>query len=247
MPQAATFIFHGTLQDFLRPAVRQQLITYVFNGAPAVKDAIEALGVPHPEVAFILRKNRHLQFTDRLYAGDEIHVHPVTTVPQTPAQNSLIPPLPEPVRFILDVHLGTLAKALRMLGFDTLYEKNLNDNQIARIAEEESRIVLTRDIGLLKHRIIAHGYWLRSQHTTSQLQEVIKRYGLSGMFSPFKRCLACNTIISSVPKENILHRIPANTRLYFDEFFYCTACDRVYWKGSHYEHMVSAIKALQSI
>ena len=245
MPQVATFVFHGTLKDFLRPVARLQPITYTFTGAPAVKDAIEALGIPHPEVAFIWRNKKPLQFTDKLYADDEIHVYPTQTVTGIPEQNSLIPPLFVSIKFILDVHLGTLAKALRMLGFDTIYEKYLNDSQIASLAKQENRIVLTRDVGLLKHRIIEHGYWLRSQHTTEQLQEVIKRYGLSGKLSPFKRCLSCNTIISSVPKESILHRIPANTRLYFDEFFYCPACDRVYWKGSHYEHMLSTIKAIQ--
>lgn len=245
MQQTATFIFHDGLLDFLKPSVRQQPVKYTFGGKPAIKDAIEALGVPHPEVALVLSGGAPLKFNDRLYGQDEIHVYSYSSALCQVKEGTLIPKPPVPIKFVLDVHLGSLAKMLRMLGFDTLYQKNLDDAQIAHLAHTQNRIVLTRDVGLLKHKVIVHGYWLRSQYTQEQLQEVLNRYNLAAFFTPFNRCLLCNAIIESAPKEVIMHKIPPKTQQYFDEFFHCVTCDKVYWKGSHYEHMLSVIKGIR--
>ena len=244
MSQVATITFHGALQDFLRPAV-QMPVTYTFDGAPSVKDAIEAIGVPHTEVAVIMRGENPIDFSARLYPDDTLHVYPTDPDRSWPDNFRVVESAPKPYKFVLDVHLGTLAKALRMLGFDTYYEKHLSDAEIARIAQNEERIVLTRDIGLLKQKIIKHGYWLRSQHTMEQLQEVIDRYKLENQFEPFMRCLRCNTLVSAVPKEDVLDRLPPKTRLYFNEFYKCAPCDKIYWKGSHYEHMQEIISKLR--
>jgi uncharacterized protein with PIN domain len=120
---------------------------------------------------------------------------------------------------VLDVHLGKLARALRMLGFDTHYENTLDDKTIAKVAVSESRVVLTRDVGLLKQKAIQRGYWLRSQQTPEQLREVMDYFNLHGAFRPFTRCIACNGSIVPVSKENILAELPPKTRLYFNDFF----------------------------
>ena len=120
------------------------------------------MGVPHPEVAEILLNGTPVSFQYPLQNEDQVHVFPASEN-QLPELNSLQPPLPEFVKFVLDVHLGKLAKALRMLGFDTLYRNDLNDKTIANFAFSESRIVLTRDVDLLKNKEISRGYWLRSQ------------------------------------------------------------------------------------
>ncbi|MBC5992008.1 hypothetical protein H8S84_04065 [Pontibacter sp. SD6] len=244
MPHVATITFHGNLQDFLRPAVKRVPVAYTFAETQSVKDAIEAIGVPHTEVAVILRGEDPLNFFARLNPGDELHIYPHEQSRKWPEGYCLIENPPRPYKFILDVHLGTLAKALRMLGFDTCYQKQFADAEIAQIARDQERIVLTRDIGLLKQKIIKHGYWLRSQHTTEQLQEVIVRYKLQEQFEPFMRCLRCNTVVSAVPKEDVLDKLPPKTRLYFNEFYKCIPCDKVYWKGSHYEHMQQEIAKL---
>lgn len=148
--------FYGSLNDFLPSGRSGSYIPYAYNQATAVKDAIEALGVPHPEVHTILVNNTPAGFDYKVHGEDKIDVYPV-------AEGEL-EYQPDEARFVLDVHLGKLAKALRMLGFDVLYENSYTDQKIADLAQSESRIVLTRDVGLLKHKIITRDYWLRSQH-----------------------------------------------------------------------------------
>ncbi len=246
MPGVATFTFYGALLDFLKPSEREQPIAYTFTGTPALKDAIEAIGIPHPEVAVILQHDTPAFFNSRLHTGQQIHVFPYQSKLPLPKGYALAPKVPEPYKFVLDVHLGTLARALRMLGFDALYEQNQTDAHIAQVACSENRIVLTRDVGLLKQKIIDHGYWLRSQDTKEQVKEIISRFNLTSHFDPFRRCLLCNALVKPVAKKQILDKLPPKTRLYFNEFYQCTACGKVYWKGSHYEHMQAVISKLTS-
>ncbi len=219
----AQFTFHGSLNDFLRPENKYCPIRYSFNNAPAVKDAIEALGIPHVEVNNIFVNGHAVLFSHPLHAGDVVEVHPFLQI-------SFSPPC-----FVLDVHLGKLARLLRLLGFDTLYQNNFTDKQIVRIAKEQERIVLTRDIGLLKHKSIQWGYWLRSQQPVAQAKEIVQRFSLENNIHPFSRCLSCNGLIQPVHKQDILDQLPPNTVIYFHEFYQCRDCKKLYWKGSHYE------------
>jgi hypothetical protein len=197
---------------------------------PAIKDAIEALGIPHVEVETIMVNGTSVGFYHPLGPEDKVEVYPFTQLPA------------HPQHFILDVHLGKLARLLRLLGFDTLYQNDFTDKFIAETAENQDRIVLTRDVGLLKNKIIKWGYWLRSQDPFLQLQEVIQRFRLKKRMHPFSRCLACNGIIKPVNKNEILYLLPPNTRNFFDEFYQCQSCKRIYWKGSHYQRMLTTIK-----
>lgn len=233
----AHFIFHGALNDFLRKRQQTKPLTYSFKGSPAIKDAIEAIGVPHPEVDVLLVNRQPVTLRYRLCDRDEVEVYPVDISRSWPVGYSLEEQNPPPPRFVLDVHLGTLARSMRMLGLDASYDNNLSDSAIAGMAEEQQRVVLTRDIGLLKQKAVTWGYWLRSQHTDEQLEEVIRRFKLWDRFSPFERCLTCNVPVQEVSKEEVLEQLPPKTRLYFNEFFRCPSCRRVYWKGSHYDRM----------
>lgn len=235
--QTATFRFHGVLNDFLPKRRKGGQIIYTFRGTPAIKDSIEAIGVPHPEVDVILVNHKHVAFSYLLQKNDVVEIYPVEEGRSWPVGYTLEENNLPPHRFVLDVHLGTLAKSMRMLGLDTYYQSDLTDAAIARIAAEEERVVLTRDVGLLKQKSITWGYWLRSQHTEEQLEEVIRRYSLQPSFRPFARCLACNVPVQQVRKEEVLEQLPPKTKLYFEEFYRCPSCSRVYWKGSHYERM----------
>ncbi|GAB3536463.1 Mut7-C RNAse domain-containing protein [Pontibacter brevis] len=215
---------------------------YRFTGTPAVKDAIEAIGVPHPEVGVILVNDLPVPFSYPLQAHDKVAVYPADANQNWPGGFSLQAKPPTPERFVLDVHLGKLVRALRMLGFDTCYENDYSDRTIANIAATEERIVLTRDVGLLKQKTIRWGYWLRSQHLEEQLAEVVNYFNLQRHFTPFTRCMACNGNIKEVSKEAVVAQLPPKTKLYFDEFFQCDSCNRVYWKGSHYERMQQFIQ-----
>ncbi|TPE46314.1 Mut7-C RNAse domain-containing protein [Pontibacter mangrovi] len=243
--QAARFRFYGALNDFLSKHRKDKTIDYTFRGTPAIKDAMEALNVPHPEVDVVLVKGKPVTFSYLLQPGDEVEVYPVEAERSWPAGYTLEERHPPPHRFILDAHLGTLAKRMRMLGLDTHYQTYLTDQAIARIAAEQQRVVLTRDIGLLKQKSVTWGYWLRSQHTEEQLEEVLRRFDLQRSFSPFARCLACNVPVQEVSKQEVLEQLPPKTKAYFHVFYRCPSCSRVYWKGSHYERMQQYIAKIR--
>ncbi|MGN6402584.1 MAG: Mut7-C RNAse domain-containing protein [Flavisolibacter sp.] len=228
----AQFKFHNSLNDFLLPPNKDSWISYSFNSTPAVKDAIEAIGIPHVEVKDIFINDSIADFYQPLHENDKVEVHPFIHIPSSPQ------------KFILDVHLGKLAKLLRLLGFDTLYQNNFDDKVITTLAVQDERIVLTRNIALLKIKTIELGYWLRSQQPVEQAREVLDRFVLKSLIQPFKRCLVCNGLIEAVNKEDIVAHLPANTINLFDEFYQCKNCKRVYWKGSHYERMLQLIEDL---
>lgn len=134
-----------------------------------------------------------------------------------------------------------------MAGFDTLYRNDLEDPEIIRIAEEEKRTVLTRDMGILKNSDLSRGLFVRSQSPKRQLTEVLRRLDLFEEIKPLYRCMICNGIIHRVNKENVEHLLPPNTRKHFDSFFQCSGCKRVYWQGSHYEKMLGFIGELMEL
>lgn len=221
----AQFVFHGRLNDFLPRDRREQLIRLHFRGRQSVKHLAESLGVPHPEVGAVY-VNGHAGALDNITGdGDIIELHPVPDG------------CPVEPRFILDGHLGRLAAYLRMLGFDCLYENNYSDAELAQTGQQEERILLTRDRRLLMRKAVIHGYCLRSLEPVEQLGEVIRRFALAARIVPFHRCLRCNHPLQPADKESVLNRLEPLTKLYFDEFQVCPACQQVYWKGSHYERM----------
>jgi uncharacterized protein with PIN domain len=229
--------FYEELNEFLPPERRMQELEYSFYGTPSVKDAIEALGVPHVEVDLILVNGISVGFSERLRNGDRVSVYPVFEVFDITLVTHLRPrPLRE-LRFILDVHLGRLAKYLRLCGFDTLFSKYYDDREIIDVAVKEKRIILTRDKQLLKDRRVTHGYWIRSQDYREQLAEVFIRFDFTDRLEMFSRCLSCNTLLEEVSKEEIRDRLLADTSRYFSRFTRCPQCDRIYWEGSHYDNM----------
>ncbi len=133
-----------------------------------------------------------------------------------------------------------------MLGFDTLYRNDYQDDELALVAEQEERILLTRDRRLLMRRGVRFGYCPRSMEPREQLHEVVARFDLLARANPFQRCLRCNTPLINVEKETVLHLLQPLTRQYMDTFRVCPACGQLYWKGSHYQHMQDMIDQLSS-
>ncbi|QHL89322.1 hypothetical protein GU926_03155 [Nibribacter ruber] len=245
MQQEAAFSFKGRLQDFLRKHQQgSSPLAYFFSGRPSVKDAMEALGVPHLEVGLIHLNGRSVSFQEPLTHGALLEVIPVDwKAPSTGSQ--LQTALPDPLIFLLDVHLGKLARQLRLLGFDAHYATHATDAELADLAQKEQRIVLTRDVGLLKRKAIIWGYWLRSQDPKIQLLEVLAFLRISKIsFRPFTRCMACNSLLQKVSKPSVRAHLQQKTERYFDEFYQCTGCQKVYWKGSHYEKMEAFLQEL---
>lgn len=238
----ATFRFYAELNDFLPPQKRHVAFTYPFEGRPAVKDLIEALGVPHTEVDLILANGESVDFSYTVQDGDRISVYPVfEAFDITPILRVRPKPL-RVVRFVLDTHLGRLAAHLRLLGFDTLYRNDYGDEELARISRDERRILLTRDRGLLKRSMVTHGYCVRETDPRRQVVEVVRHFDLLRLIEPFRRCLRCNGLLETVAKEEIADRLPPRVRQHYEEFFRCPTCRRVYWKGSHFERLTALVQ-----
>jgi uncharacterized protein with PIN domain len=241
-PFRAVFRFYEELNDFLPPGKRRKRIVYAFSGKPAVKDAIEAQGVPHTEVDLIVVGGESVGFDHHLRDGDEVAVYPVfESLDITPVVKLREEPLREP-RFVLDVHLGKLARLLRLLGFDALYRSDYDDPEIVRLSVEQRRVVLTRDRQLLHARVITHGYCLRSTDPEEQLAEVIRRFDLRQRVAPFSRCLSCNEVLEPVAKEEVLDRLEPRTRRDHDTFVRCPACERIFWPGSHHRRLSAVVE-----
>ena len=182
---------------------------------------IESAGVPHTEVERIEQD------------GDLISVYP-----RRPER------LQNP-RFVLDQHLARLAAYLRMLGLDVLYPFPAPDEELAAISSREDRVLLTRDVGLLKRKEVRHGYFVRATDPRAQLSAVVKRFCLVDAIAPFTRCFLCNTFLERVDKAAVAHRLPERTADLHDDFMQCPTCGRVYWKGSHYDRMQALIERIK--
>ena len=231
------FRFYAELNDYLPVSCRFHTLAYTFIGTPSVKDAIEAQQVPHTEVDLILINGRSSSFDQRITGGERVSVYPIFERLDLDRLQLLRPvPLRTPC-FIADVHLGKLSRYLRILGFDTLYRNDYEDEEIVDMALKERRIILTRDLGILKYRRVTHGYWLRNTQPRQQLKELIIALQLEKQFRPFTRCSLCNNPLQPVAVEKIRHRLKEQTRLYYSEFFQCLSCHQVYWKGSHYDKL----------
>jgi len=239
-----TLIFEGHLNDFLSHSGQFKAIQRTMQLPSSIKDIIEAQGIPHTEVNVITANERSVDFTYHITQGDVIRVFPYNIEPLISPLIHLIPPNLVVPRFILDTHLGKLASYLRMLGFDTIYQNNLEDVRLAEISFLEDRIVLSRDLGLLKRKIITRGAFIHSTVPRQQLIEIITRYQLVDKIDPLKRCIQCNGIIEPIPKVRIKLLISEKTLRYYDEFFICSVCNQIYWKGSHYDHMQDFIKQI---
>lgn len=237
-----TIRFYQELNFFLKTHCRGKDRCVPIYAHQSVKDLIESLGVPHTEVDLILINGESVDFSCLVEDGDRISVYPVFESFNIKQISKL---RPEPLRdliFILDVHLGKLAKDLRMLGFDTLYRNDYRDEEIAEISHREGRIVLTRDRGLLKRSLITRGYYLRSDDPKEQIIEVVKRFDLSSLCNPLTRCISCNGLLVETTREDVLEELEPKTRKYFYKFYRCNSCRKIYWRGSHYEHMWKSMK-----
>jgi uncharacterized protein with PIN domain len=240
----ARFRFYAELNDFLPPERRFREFTLEFLDIATVKDRIESLGVPHTEVDLILVNGEPVEFTYRVADGDRISVYPVFEAFDIAGLTRVRPePLRDP-RFVLDIHLGKLAAYLRMLGFDTYYRNCSADEELAAISAAEHRILLTRDVGLLKRAALTHGYFVRETAPRAQLAEIVARFDLRRLIHAFSRCMRCNGILEDASLEEVRPALPPRAAELYHDFRRCPQCGRVYWKGGHYRRMLDVIARL---
>ena len=238
--------FYAELNELLPTSCRNIGFSYPIKKSRSVKDLIEAIGVPHTEVDLVFVNDLSVDFDYLVTGGEQIDVYPPTEGAHKAAALHNQPDPPAEPRFLLDVHLGRLAGYLRMLGIDTLYRNDYDDQTLADTSAKQNRILLTCDRKLLMRKKIKYGYLVRSRNPPEQVREVLKRYQLFDYRSKVARCLDCNGIIQSVSKAEIKDRLLPLTRQHYDAFYQCDSCHKLYWEGSHFEHIQQSIKDLKS-
>ncbi|MGF1460479.1 MAG: Mut7-C RNAse domain-containing protein [Leptolyngbyaceae cyanobacterium] len=241
----AYFRFYGNLNDFLPVERQQQGFWRRLKDRGSVKDTIEGLGVPHPEVCLIVVNGESTPFDYLVEAGDRISVYPRFYQFEI-ADISKVQPTPlTPVRFVLDVHLGKLAAYLRILGFDTLYANDAEDADLALVSSREARVLLTQDRGLLKRSMVTYGYAVRSPYPEEQIVEVIDHFELQDALVPFQRCPRCNGTLQLKNKADVMDQIPYYTALTYNDYAQCQSCYQVYWQGAHYARIQTLINRVR--
>ncbi len=214
--------FEGELRDHLDPTL-PDVVEVTLELPAGLRDVVQSLGVPHPECADVIVNGAVRPWEWRVMDGDEITV--------TPRFPLAVPPA-EP-RFLLDDHLGKLARHLRMLGFDADHRTGAEDSDLARRSVAEARTLLTRDRGLLMRAVVRDGRFVREIEPTRQAIEIVRAFALASVVSPLTRCLECNDVLVAAPANEIRERVPESATALHDRFRWCATCRRVYWEGSH--------------
>jgi uncharacterized protein len=220
--------FAAELRLFLAPRDRAGNVLAASDGTSSLGHIVESAGVPLPEVGTLSVNDQRVDSSYQPRAGDRISVEPVRR-PQ---------PLPEP-RFLLDVHLGALARRMRLLGVDTSYSNDLDDDTLIELANSGQRALLTKDRGLLRRRKLWLGAYVRGARADEQLADVLGRF--APPLAPWTRCLACNGLLTQVPKRDVEHRLLPGTRKTYDEFARCAECGQVYWRGAHNRRLAAIV------
>jgi uncharacterized protein with PIN domain/sulfur carrier protein ThiS len=234
----ATFRFHSELASFLLRERREIAFDHDCARAATLKQAIESLGVPHTEVGVVNVNGRPATLARAVRDGDAIEVFP-----HAPGAS----PFEEPLAFIADAHLGGLARMLRMLGFDTVYDNGLHDPEIVARSGPERRVVLTRDRELLKCRDVLRGAFVHALKPEAQVREMATRYGLTHHMKPFSLCLHCNLPLVPADAARVVVCVPERIRAHYSVFTQCVGCGRVYWEGSHWHRMREVLASALSV
>lgn len=217
-----TITFDPGLHLFVAAAYRAARATAETDGSSSLGHVVEALGVPLTEVGELRVDGRPAAPGHVPAAGEHIDVRAVT-----PPQR-----VPGPLRFLLDIHLGTLARRMRLLGLDTAYETpDIGDAALAARSAAEHRVLLSRDRGLLHRRELFAGAYVYSTKPAEQLDEVLARF--QPVLAPWTRCTACNGELRPVTKEEMRDRLLSGTARTYDAFAECESCGQAYWRGAH--------------
>lgn len=231
----------GELRLFLHARLRRRAASEAegvpcpYDGASSLGHVVQSLGVPLTEVAGLCADGVPVPGSYRPPAGTHIALAPVAR-PQPMPPGALSPP-----RFVLDVHLGALARRMRLLGVDTAYRNDAHDPELVRQANEERRVLLTQDRGLLRRRALWLGAYVRGSRPDDQIGDVLGRFEMP--LAPWTRCPACNGNLVSVAKEEIAGQLPLGTRRTYDTFTRCAGCGRLYWPGAHHPTLTARVDA----
>ncbi|MFI8291971.1 hypothetical protein EAO71_21225 [Streptomyces sp. ms191] len=201
------------------------------DGVSTLGHVVESLGVPLTEAGRLLVDGRPVAVSHVPAAGETVEVEGVTRPQSVPGA---------PLRFLLDVHLGTLARRMRLLGIDAAYEsEDLGDPALAALSAKERRVMLSRDRGLLRRRELWAGAYVYSDRPEDQLRDVLERF--APPLEPWTRCTACNGRLTEADKDSVRERLEQGTEKTYDVFASCTECERVYWRGAHHARLEAIV------
>ncbi len=228
--------FDPALRMFLGSAHRGGRVEVRYDGTSSVGHIVESLGVPLTEVGGLLIGWRRAGVSERVPPGRPVLVRPV--------------PRPQPLPgghpwFCLDVHLGTLARRMRLLGLDTAYRNDLGDDDLIELAATQGRVLLTQDRGLLRRRAVRCGAYVRGSDPDSQLRDVLDRF--APPLAPWTRCTSCNGLLAPVTKREIEYLIKPGTRRTHDVFARCQSCGQVYWRGAHGRRLATLVEVARGV
>jgi len=244
MKMNITIRFYEELNNYLNADIRKQDIFIETKEGSSVGDIIGLFGVPCSVVDLILVNGQSSNFDYILQEKDHVSIYPVFERFNIESISMIKHSPLRKIKFLCDVHLGRLAKYLRMLGFDTFYKNAYDQNMLFKLLNEDKRILLSQDKKILLCKKIIRRYRIKQTGSGEQLREVISYFDLKNHIVPMSRCLECNGIVKAVPKEAVKHRIDRYTYDTNDEFTECTDCRKVFWKGSHYNSMMKQIRKI---
>ncbi|MEW2130531.1 Mut7-C RNAse domain-containing protein [Streptomyces sp. NPDC005435] len=219
------------LRLFLPSGRREGLAEVAVDGVSTLGHLVESLGVPLTEVGALVADGREVPRSYLPAPGEPVRVRPVVRPQRVPGA---------PLRFLLDVHLGTLARRLRLLGVDAAYEStDIGDPALATRSATEQRVLLSRDRGLLRRRELWAGAYVYSTRPEDQLRDILDRFAPE--LRPWTRCTACNGPLHPATKDQVADRLESGTRRTYDVFAACGECGRAYWKGAHHEQLEAIV------
>ena len=230
MTALITLLIDEPLRMFLPAPDRVGVVRVGHDGSSSLGHLVQSVGVPLPEVGRLVVRESDVLASYRPQQGDLVHVRPVSR-PQ---------PLPPGERFVLDVHLGSLARRLRLLGVDVAYERSADDVELVNISLTQNRVLLTKDRGLLARRALQHAAFVRGSAADEQLADVLDRFAPA--MAPFTRCIACNGLVPRVPKDVVLSELEPGTARSYDEFARCVDCARIYWRGAPAQQLDDVVR-----
>lgn len=218
------------LQVHLSARHRRGAVDVALDGTSSLLHVVESLGVPRTEIGGLVAGGSTVPGGYRPLDGDVVDVLPVQRPRRLPAE-----------RFLLDVHLGTLARRMRLLGLDTAYRNEADDADLVRQAVEEGRVLLTRDRGLLRRRALPLGAYVSGDRPDDQLVDVLDRF--APRLAAWTRCSACNGSLLPASAHAVGPLVQPGTRRSYQRFADCADCGKVYWRGAHAERLQAIVES----
>ncbi|MCX4637849.1 Mut7-C ubiquitin/RNAse domain-containing protein [Streptomyces platensis] len=226
------FSFDPALHLFVASAHSTAGSLVATDGSSTLGHVVESLGVPLTEVGRLVVDGAEVPVSHVPQEGERIEVRAIERPQRLPGAS---------LRFLLDVHLGTLARRLRLLGVDAAYtNEDPGDAALATLSAKEQRVLLSRDRGLLRRREIWAGAFIYSDRPDEQLRDVLGRFAPT--LAPWTRCTACNGPLMDADKDSVREHLEHGTQRTYDVFAQCTACGRVYWRGAHHSRLEAIVE-----